>query len=110
MQAVKIDRDMPLVQAALLGCGVVSGFGAAATVGGIAPGQTMAVVGCGGLGLNAIQAGRIVGASRIVAIDVSAAKLRRALAMGATDVVDPADGDALEQVRALTNGSGVDLS
>ncbi|MGD0699317.1 MAG: zinc-binding dehydrogenase [Trebonia sp.] len=104
--AVKIDQDMPLVPAALLGCGVITGFGAVANVGRVRAGDTMAVIGCGGLGLSAIQAGRIAGAERIIAVDVNPGKLALAARSGATDVVNAADGDPVEQVRALTGGAG----
>jgi S-(hydroxymethyl)glutathione dehydrogenase/alcohol dehydrogenase len=106
LSAVKIDKSIPLVSAALLGCAVVTGFGAVARVAGVAPGDTMAVIGCGGVGLNAVQAGRIAGAERIIALDVNATKLRLASAFGATDLVDSSEGDPVEQVRALTGGDG----
>jgi Zn-dependent alcohol dehydrogenase len=104
--AVKIDPGMPLVPAALLGCGVITGFGAVANVGRVKPGDTMAVVGCGGLGLSAIQAGRIAGAARIIAVDVNPGKLSLAAASGATDLVNATDGDPVQQVRKLTGGPG----
>lgn len=107
MSAVKIDRDMPLVSAALLGCGVVTGYGAVANVAGVGTGETMAVIGCGGLGLNAIQAGRIAGADRIIAVDVKPGKLELARMVGATDVVDSSNGGVVEQIQALTGGHGV---
>jgi S-(hydroxymethyl)glutathione dehydrogenase/alcohol dehydrogenase len=106
LSAVTIDPSMPLVAAALLGCGVVTGFGAVANVAHVQAGDSMAVVGCGGLGLSAVQAGRIAGAERIIAVDIIAGKLRLAAASGATDLVDSSLGDPVEQVRSLTGGSG----
>jgi Zn-dependent alcohol dehydrogenase len=110
LSAVKIDSSMPLTSAALLGCGVVTGFGAVANVAHVGAGDTMAVIGCGGVGLNAIQAGRIAGAERIIAVDVNPAKLGLAAELGATDVVDSSGGDAVDQVRALTGGVGVQFA
>lgn len=104
--AVRVDSDMPLTSAALLGCAVVTGFGAVSNVAKVASGDTMAVIGCGGVGLNAIQAGAIAGASRIIAVDLSPAKLELAREFGATDVVDSSAGDAVEAVRDLTDGAG----
>jgi Zn-dependent alcohol dehydrogenase len=104
LSAVKIDQSTPLPSAALLGCAVVTGFGAVANVAHVAKGDTMAVIGCGGVGLNAIQAGRIAGAERIIAIDVNSTKLQLASTFGATDAIDASHGDSVEQVRALTGG------
>ncbi len=106
LSAVKVDESIPLTSAALLGCAVVTGFGAVANVARVTAGDTMAVIGCGGVGLNAVQAGRIAGAERIIAVDVNPHKLGLASTFGATDLVDPSQGDPVEQVRALTNGSG----
>jgi S-(hydroxymethyl)glutathione dehydrogenase/alcohol dehydrogenase len=106
LSAVKIDKSIPLISAALLGCAVVTGFGAVAHVARVGAGDTMAVIGCGGVGLNAVQAGRIAGAERIIAVDVNATKLRLALGFGATDLVESSEGDPVEQVRALTGGDG----
>lgn len=110
LSAVVIDPSMPLVSAALLGCGVVTGYGAVTNVGNVGRGDTVAITGCGGLGLNAIQASRIVGADRIIAIDRVAGKLRAAKTLGATDIVDASAGDAVEQVRQLTGGLGVHVA
>jgi Zn-dependent alcohol dehydrogenase len=106
LSAVRIDRSMPLTSAALLGCAVVTGFGAVANSARVGPGDTMTVVGCGGVGLNGIQAGRIARAERIIAIDVNSTKLKLAAELGATDVVDSSQADAVEQVLALTGGEG----
>lgn len=104
---VKIRPDMPLDKAALIGCGVTTGVGAVMNTAKVAPGETVAVVGCGGIGLNAIQAAAIVGAGRIIAIDRVASKLEMARDFGATDVVDAADTDGVLAVLEMTGG-GVD--
>jgi S-(hydroxymethyl)glutathione dehydrogenase/alcohol dehydrogenase len=102
-----IPPEMPLDRAALLGCAVLTGVGAVRHRAQVAAGQSVAVIGCGGVGLNAIQGARMSGAARIVAVDLGAAKLERAQTFGATDVVDASDGDPVEAVRELTGG-GVD--
>jgi S-(hydroxymethyl)glutathione dehydrogenase/alcohol dehydrogenase len=104
---VKIRKDMPLEQAALIGCGVTTGLGAALNTAGIRPGDTAAVIGCGGVGLAAIQGCRIGGASRIIAVDVVPWKLELAQKLGATDVVDSSKDNAMMKVLGLTGG-GVD--
>ncbi|CAI8031306.1 Alcohol dehydrogenase 1A [Geodia barretti] len=105
---VKIDRDIPLDRAALVGCGVLTGVGAALRTSGLQAGQTVAVFGCGGVGLSIIQGARIGGASRIIGIDKFPAKLERAHSLGATDVIDSSKGDTVAQLRELTGGQGVD--
>ncbi len=102
ISTVKIPTDVPLKVAALIGCGVLTGVGAALNTANIREGDTVAVIGCGGVGLNIIQGARIAGASRIIAIDKFASKLDMAKQFGATDVVNPDDGDAVGQVMALT--------
>jgi S-(hydroxymethyl)glutathione dehydrogenase/alcohol dehydrogenase len=106
---VKIRSDMPLDRAALIGCGVTTGLGAALNTAGVRPGDTCAVIGCGGVGLAAIQGCHIAGASRIVAVDTVAWKLDLARKLGATDGVNASEGDAAVQVLGLTGG-GVDHS
>ena len=101
---VSIRRDMPFDVAALIGCSVITGYGAVAHTSGVRPGETVAVIGCGGIGLAAINAAAIAGASRIIAIDMVGSKLNLAKHFGATDVVNPADGDPVKQVQDLTNG------
>ena len=105
--AVKISRELPLWQAALLGCGVVTGFGAVRNVARVARGDGVCVVGCGGVGLQVVAAARLAGAAPLVAVDRNPEMLELARARGATDVVDARDGDAAAAVRALTDG-GVD--
>lgn len=104
---VKLPTEMPLDKAALLGCAGITGLGAIRHAAGVTAGQTVAVIGCGGVGLNAVLGARLVGASRIIAIDRIPAKLDMALALGATDVVDAAAVDPVEAVLDLT-GFGVD--
>jgi S-(hydroxymethyl)glutathione dehydrogenase / alcohol dehydrogenase len=104
---VRIDADVPMTTAAILGCAVVTGLGAVLNVAKVQPGETVAVIGCGGVGLSVIQGARIAGASRIIAVDLSSEKLAIARACGATDLVNAGDGDPVAAVRALT-GEGVD--
>lgn len=106
---VKIRDDMPLDRAALIGCGVTTGLGAAINTAQVAAGDTVSVIGCGGVGLSVIQGARIAGASRIIAVDTVPWKLELAAKMGATDVVNGAETDAIEAVRELTSG-GVDYA
>ncbi|MEE2673610.1 MAG: Zn-dependent alcohol dehydrogenase [Myxococcota bacterium] len=106
---VKIREDMPLDRAALIGCGVTTGVGAVHNTAGVEPGSTVAVVGCGGVGLSCVNGAAIAGAGRIIAVDMIPSKLELAKQFGATDLVNPADGDPVEQVRELTGG-GVDYS
>jgi S-(hydroxymethyl)glutathione dehydrogenase / alcohol dehydrogenase len=101
---VKIDKDMPLDRAALIGCGVTTGVGAVFRTAAIEPGSTVAVIGCGGVGLNCIQGARIAGAGRIIAIDLNASKLEMAQEFGATDVINANDVDAVAAVKELTKG------
>jgi S-(hydroxymethyl)glutathione dehydrogenase/alcohol dehydrogenase len=101
---VKIRDDMPLDRAALIGCGVTTGMGAVFRTAAVRPGESVAVFGAGGIGLAAIQGARIAGAGRIVAIDMLDSKLEVARQMGATDTVNPNDGDAVELVKDLTGG------
>ncbi len=104
---VPIHSTIPSHLAAILGCAVVTGLGSVFNVANVRPGQTVAVIGCGGVGLNVIQGARIAGAAQIIAIDPSASKRELAIKLGATDCIDPTTQDALAVVRALT-GDGVD--
>jgi len=107
--AIPIPREMPLDRACLLGCAVMTGMGAVLRLAKLAEGSTMAVIGCGAVGLNAIQGGVIAGAQRIVAVDRDPARLERAARFGATDTL-LADGDAIAEVKARTGGRGVDAA
>ena len=104
-----IDPIMPLDRAALIGCGVLTGFGAVRNTARVPAGARVAVFGCGGVGLSAIQGARIAGAATIVAIDVQPGKLSLARALGATAVVDGQVCDVVEAVRGATDG-GVDYA
>ncbi len=101
---VKIDSDMPFDKAALIGCGVTTGLGAVFRTARVAPGETVAVIGCGGIGLSAIQGARIAGANRIIAVDTNASKLELAQQLGATHMVDASQGDPVAAVKDLTGG------
>jgi S-(hydroxymethyl)glutathione dehydrogenase / alcohol dehydrogenase len=105
--AVKVDPSLPLAELALMGCAVMTGVGAVINTARVRPGETVAVVGCGGVGLNVVQGARIAGAAAIVAIDVVAAKLELARELGATAVVDASRGGVADAVRELVGG-GVD--
>lgn len=102
--AVRVDPDFPFEHAALVGCGVMTGVGAVVNTAHVGVGDTVAVVGCGGVGLAAMQGARLAGAERIVAVDVVAAKRADALRNGATDFVDGSAGDPVAAVLALTGG------
>jgi len=95
---------MPLDVAALIGCAVTTGVGAVIHTSNVRPGETVAVIGCGGVGLSAINGAAIAGAGRIIAIDMVGSKLNLAKEFGATDVVNPKDGDPVKQVQDLTGG------
>jgi S-(hydroxymethyl)glutathione dehydrogenase/alcohol dehydrogenase len=105
---VKIDSALPLDRAALVGCGVLTGVGAALRSSGMEAGQTVAVFGCGGVGLSIVQGARIGGARQIIGVDMFDSKLEMAKRVGATHVVNSASDDPVQAVRALTGGAGVD--
>jgi S-(hydroxymethyl)glutathione dehydrogenase/alcohol dehydrogenase len=105
---VPIDKAFPLELAALIGCGVVTGVGSVVNSARVEAGATVAIIGCGGVGLSAIQAARMSGASRVIAVDRVAGRLAIAVDCGATDTVDASAGDPVEAVRELTGGLGVD--
>ena len=104
---VRIPEPMPPTLAAIVGCAVVTGLGSVFNVARVRPTDTVAVIGCGGVGLNVVQGARIAGASRVIAIDVSESKLELARKVGATETIDASQDDAVAAVRALT-GEGVD--
>ena len=101
---VKIDADIPLDRAALVGCGVTTGVGAVFNAAKVEPGATVAVIGCGGVGLSAVNGAALAGASRIIAIDTVATKLEKAREMGATDVINASNADPVDQVIEITGG------
>jgi Zn-dependent alcohol dehydrogenase len=106
-QAIPIPGGLDPTRACLLGCGVSTGVGAAINTAGVRPGDAVAVIGLGGIGLSALQGSRIAGAERIVAVDLSPAKLEVAWSLGATDLIDASAGDAVDPVRVLTGGVDV---
>ncbi len=105
---VKIDKALPFDEAALFGCAVLTGVGAALNTAQIFPGARVAVVGLGGVGLNALFGAKVAGASQVVALDIHDDKLELAKKLGATDVVNAKDTDAVQKVKDLTSG-GVDF-
>jgi len=105
---VRIDSEFPLDRAALMGCGVLTGMGAALRSAGLQAGQTVAVFGCGGVGLSVVQGARIGGARQIIAVDQFDSKLEMAKTLGATHIVNSTGDDPVKAVRAMTGGAGVD--
>jgi S-(hydroxymethyl)glutathione dehydrogenase/alcohol dehydrogenase len=99
-----IRKDMPLDRAALIGCGVTTGVGAVIHTSNVRPGETVAIIGCGGVGLAAINGAAIAGAGRIIAIDVVDAKSNLAKHFGATDFINSKDKDAVKEVLEMTRG------
>jgi S-(hydroxymethyl)mycothiol dehydrogenase len=108
--AVKVPEELPVEQACLLACGFSTGAGAALWTTPVREGSSVAVIGCGGVGLAVVQGAKLAGAERIVAVDVAAEKLAAARELGATDTVDASAGDPVAQVRELTGGAGVDFA
>jgi S-(hydroxymethyl)glutathione dehydrogenase / alcohol dehydrogenase len=105
---VPIRKDMPLDRACLISCGVTTGFGAAVRSANVRVGEIVAVIGCGGVGLAAINGALVAGASRIIAVDRLPVKLEMARTFGATDTLDATEGGVVERVLAMTAGRGVD--
>jgi S-(hydroxymethyl)glutathione dehydrogenase / alcohol dehydrogenase len=107
---VVVETDLPFEQLCLVGCGVTTGVGSALWTARVAPGSSVAIFGCGGVGLSVLQGAVIAGAARVIAVDLSPMKLETAKVLGATDVVDAGAGDAVAQVRELTSGHGADYT
>jgi S-(hydroxymethyl)glutathione dehydrogenase/alcohol dehydrogenase len=103
-----IETDLPDDVLGMLGCGITSGLGAALNAAGVQPGSSVAVVGCGHLGLWMVQGARVAGAEQIIAVESRPERRAAAAGLGATHTVDPGDGDPIEQVRELTEGRGAD--
>ncbi|MFF2554068.1 zinc-binding dehydrogenase [Nocardia sp. NPDC058058] len=99
--AIKIRKDAPLEDIAIIGCAIATGVGAVRNTAAVRPESTVAVIGCGGVGLACVQAARLAGASRVVAVDVVAEKLELATALGATDTVNAAASDAVAALRSI---------
>ncbi|MBO1767004.1 S-(hydroxymethyl)mycothiol dehydrogenase [Allobranchiibius sp. GilTou38] len=108
-QCTKVDPEAPAVAAGLLGCGVMAGFGAAVNTGGVTRGDSVAVIGCGGVGDAAVAGASIAGATTVIAIDVDPRKLELAKHFGATHTIDPRSEDVVGRVRELTGGNGADV-
>jgi S-(hydroxymethyl)mycothiol dehydrogenase len=108
-QCTPVDPEADAAAVGLLGCGVMAGFGAAVNTGGVTRGDSVAVIGCGGVGNAAIAGARIAGATTIVAVDVDDRKLETARRFGATHTVNGRERDVVEAVRELTGGFGADV-
>ncbi|MFE9042002.1 S-(hydroxymethyl)mycothiol dehydrogenase [Streptomyces sp. NPDC007818] len=108
-QCTKVDPAVAPEIAGLLGCGVMAGIGAAINTGNVSRGDTVAVIGCGGVGDAAIVGSRLAGAAKVIAVDIDERKLAKAKEMGATHTVDSRTGDPVEAIRALTDGFGADV-
>ncbi|MFF4845466.1 S-(hydroxymethyl)mycothiol dehydrogenase [Streptomyces collinus] len=108
-QCTKVDRTADPAVAGLLGCGVMAGIGAAINTGGVSRGDSVAVIGCGGVGAAAVTGSVLAGAARVIAVDVDDRKLETARRLGATDTLNALSADAVETIRALTGGHGADV-
>jgi S-(hydroxymethyl)mycothiol dehydrogenase len=108
-QCTKVSADVKPEVAGLLGCGVMAGLGAAVNTGGVRRGQSVAVIGCGGVGAAAVAGARLAGASRIIAVDVDDRKLAGATELGATHTVNSNNGDPVAAIQELTDGFGADV-
>ncbi|HOA65541.1 MAG TPA: S-(hydroxymethyl)mycothiol dehydrogenase [Phycicoccus elongatus] len=108
-QCTKVDPDAEAAAVGLLGCGVMAGFGASVNTGGVGLGDSLAVIGCGGVGNAAIQGGKVAGATTIIAVDVDDRKLEQAKKFGATHTINSRDEDAVEKIREYTGGFGADV-
>jgi Zn-dependent alcohol dehydrogenase len=109
-QIAIVPEAMPLDRAALLACGVLTGYGAVVNTAKAEPGKSVGVVGVGGVGINSIQAAYLIGASQVLAIDVSEEKLQAAVDFGASHTIDASRGNVLAQVLDITKGKGLDYS
>jgi S-(hydroxymethyl)glutathione dehydrogenase/alcohol dehydrogenase len=107
---VKIPDEMPFDRAALIGCAVTTGAGSVLNHAQVKPGTAVAVFGCGGIGLSAIQGARIAGALRIIAVDTMESKLAMARQLGATHSIDASSSDPVKEIQNITGGKGVDYS
>ncbi|MEU9133568.1 S-(hydroxymethyl)mycothiol dehydrogenase [Kitasatospora sp. NPDC048540] len=108
-QCTKVDPAASPLAAGLLGCGVMAGLGAAVNTGGVSRGDSVAVIGCGGVGHAAVMGSRLAGAARIIAVDLDDRKLTTARRLGATHTVNSRERDAVAAIRELTGGSGADV-
>jgi S-(hydroxymethyl)mycothiol dehydrogenase len=108
-QCTKVDRAASPAVAGLLGCGVMAGLGAAINTGNVGRGDSVAVIGCGGVGAAAIAGARLAGAARVIAVDIDDRKLATAKDLGATHTVNSSETDAVEGIQSLTEGFGADV-
>ncbi|TPQ22123.1 S-(hydroxymethyl)mycothiol dehydrogenase [Streptomyces sporangiiformans] len=108
-QCTKVDRAASAAAAGLLGCGVMAGIGAAINTGNVGRGDSVAVIGCGGVGAAAVVGSNLAGAAKIIAVDIDDAKLDTAKKLGATHTVNSKDADPVEAIRDLTGGFGADV-
>jgi S-(hydroxymethyl)mycothiol dehydrogenase len=108
-QCTKVNPAAAPAVAGLLGCGVMAGLGAALNTGAVRRGQSVAVIGCGGVGTAAIAGARLAGAATIIAVDVDDRKLHSALALGATHTINSRSDDPIDAIRDLTGGFGADV-
>ncbi|WP_306358952.1 MULTISPECIES: S-(hydroxymethyl)mycothiol dehydrogenase [unclassified Nocardia] len=108
-QCTKVDPTASPAAAGLLGCGVMAGLGAAVNTGAVGRGDSVAVIGCGGVGNAAVAGARLAGATTVIAVDIDERKLKWATGFGATHTVDAATEDAVERIRELTDGFGADV-
>jgi S-(hydroxymethyl)mycothiol dehydrogenase len=108
-QCVPVDRRARPEVAGLIGCGIMAGYGAAVNTGGVRRGDTVAVIGCGGVGCAAVAASALTGARTVIAVDVDPRKLETARKFGATETVDARSVDVVDRIRELTGGFGADL-
>jgi S-(hydroxymethyl)mycothiol dehydrogenase len=108
-QCTKVDASARPAAVGLLGCGVMAGLGAAINTGNVGRGKSVAVIGCGGVGMAAIAGSALAGASRIIAVDVDDRKLEWARGMGATDTINSKQTDPVEAIQGLTDGNGADV-
>src|SRR6476659_754059 len=109
-QAVPYDPMLPAPQMSLIGCGVMTGIGAALYAAGVTPGSSAAVFGCGGVGYSVIQGARLAGATTIIAVDIDPRKLEWAKQFGATHTVNAREGDPIARIKDLTGGFGADYT
>lgn len=108
-QCTRIDEESDAAAVGLLGCGIMAGIGAAINTADVKRGESVAVIGCGGVGMAAIAGAQLAGATTIVAVDVDQSKLDRAPGFGATHTVNSREADPVEAIRSLTNGFGADV-
>ena len=108
--AIRVDDDIPLEKACLVGCALPTGIGAVINTARVEPGSTVVVIGCGGVGLNVVQGARLAGAARVIAVDVLEHKLAIAREFGATDIIDASMESTVEQVQRMTGGEGADYA